>query len=45
MLIVVIMGKWSGDSACYVVHNAWLYSVLYAVVVSDDDVCCSVVCV
>ena len=43
MLIVVIMGKWSDDSACWVVHDVRLYSVLDTVVISGDDVCCSVV--
>ena len=28
MLIVVMMGKWSDDSACRVVHDVRLYSVL-----------------
>ena len=42
MLIVVMMGKWYDDSACCVVHDVWLYSVLDTVVVSGDDVCCSV---
>ena len=39
MLIVVMLGKWSDDS----VHDVRLYSVLDTVVVSDEDVCCSVV--
>ena len=43
MLIVVIMGKWSDVSVCLVVHDVWLYRVLDTVVISDDDVCCSVV--
>ena len=43
MLIVVMMGKWSDDSACGVVHDVRLYSVLDTVVISGDDVCCSVV--
>ena len=34
MLIVVIMGKWSDDSACSVVHDVRLYSVLDTVVIS-----------
>ena len=38
-----IMGKWSDDSACSVVHDVRLYSVLDTVVISGDDVCCSVV--
>ena len=42
MLNVLMMGKWSGDSACWVFHNVWLYSVLDTVVMSGDDVCCSV---
>ena len=37
------MGKWSNDSACWVVHDVRLYSVLDTVVISGDDVCCSVV--
>ena len=36
-------GKWSNDSACCVVHDVRLYSVLDTVVMSGDDVCCSVV--
>ena len=28
MLIVVMMGKWSDDSVCCVVHDVRLYSVL-----------------
>ena len=43
MLIVVMMGEWSDDSACLVVHDDRLYSVLDTVVTSGDDVCCSVV--
>ena len=43
MLIVVIMGKWSDDCACSVVHDVRLYSVLDTVVISGDDVYCSVV--
>ena len=43
MLIVVIMGKWADDSACSVVHDIRLYSVLDTVVISVDDFCCSVV--
>ena len=43
MLIVVIMGKSSDDSECSVVHDVRLYSVLDTVVISGDDVCCSVV--
>ena len=43
MLIVVMMGKWSDDSACWVVHDVRLYSVLDTVVISGEDVCCSVV--
>ena len=41
MLIVVMMGKSSDDSACRVVHDVRLYSVLDTVVISDEDVCCS----
>ena len=43
MLIVVIMGKWPDDSACWVAHDVRLYSVLDTVVISGEDVCCSVV--
>ena len=42
MLIVVMMGKWSDDSARCVVHDVWLSSVLDIVVISGEDVCCSV---
>ena len=38
MLIVMIMGKWSGDSACLVVHDVRLYSVLDTLVISGGDV-------
>ena len=43
MLIVVMMGKWSDDSACSVVHDVQLYSVLDTVVISGEDVCYCVV--
>ena len=43
MLIVVIMGKWSDDNACSVAHDVRLYSVLDNVVISGDEVCCSLV--
>ena len=43
MLIVAMMDKWSDDSACCVVHDVRLYSVLDNVVISGEDVCCSVV--
>ena len=43
MLIVVMMGRSSDDSACGVVHDVLLYGVLDTVVISDEDVCCSVV--
>ena len=43
MLIVVLMGRWSDDSACGVVHDVRLYSVLDTVVISGKYVCCSVV--
>ena len=43
MLIVVDMGRWSDDNVCRVVHDVRLYSVLDAVVISGEDVCCSVV--
>ena len=29
-------------SACFVVHASWLYSVLDTVLISGEDVCCSV---
>ena len=38
-----MIGKWSDDSACRVVHDVQLYSVLSTVVMSGDYVCCSVV--
>ena len=43
MLIVVMMGRWSDDSAYWVFHDVRLYSVLDTVVISGEDVCCSVV--
>ena len=43
MLIVVMIGRWSDDSACFVVHDVLLYSVFDTEVISGDDVCCSVV--
>ena len=43
MLIVVMMGKWSDDSACLIVHDVRLYSVLDTVEIYGEDVCCSVV--
>ena len=43
MLTVVMMGKSSDDSACWVVHDVRLYSVLDTVVISGEDVCCGVV--
>ena len=43
MLIVVMMGRWSDDSACCVVNDIRLYSVLDTVVISGEDICCSVV--
>ena len=39
MLIVVMMGKWSDDSACWVVHDVRLYSVLDTMMISGEDVC------
>ena len=38
-----MMGKWSDDSVCSVVHDVWLYSVLDTMVISSDNVCCSLV--
>ena len=43
MLVVVMMGKWSDDRVCGVVHDVRLYSVLDTVVISGEYVCCSVV--
>ena len=43
MLISVMMGKWSYDSARSVVHDVRLCSVLDTVVISGNYVCCSVV--
>ena len=42
MLIVVMMGRWLDDSVCRVIHDVQLYSVLDTVVISGEDVCCSV---
>ena len=41
MLIEVMIGKSSDDSACSVVQDARLYSVLDTVVISGEDVCSS----
>ena len=38
---MVMMGRWSDDSACLVVHDVPLYSD--TVVISGEDVCCTVV--
>ena len=43
MLIVVMMSKWSDDSAYCVVHDVRLYSVSDTMVLSGKDVCCSAV--
>ena len=43
MISVVTMGKWSDDSECWVVHDVRLYSVLDIMVISGDEVCCSMV--
>ena len=43
MLIVVMVGKWSNDGACCVVHDVRLYSVSETVLISGDEVCCSMV--
>ena len=40
MLIVVMMGKRSDDSACSVVHDSRLYIVLDTVVMMCVAVCC-----
>ena len=37
-VIVVMMGRWSDDSACLVVHDVRLYSVLDTVVISGENV-------
>ena len=38
MLIVVMMGKWSDDSACWVVHNeSWITGVCSPYVISLSD--------
>ena len=42
MLIVVMMGRWPYDSACRVIHDVRLHSVLNTVVISGEDVCCNV---
>ena len=42
MLIVVMMGKWSDDSACRAVHDVRLHRVSDTAMTSGD-VCCSVV--
>ena len=36
MLIVAMMGKWSDDSACWVVHDVQFYSMLYLVISGED---------
>ena len=43
MLIVVMMAKWSDDSASCVVNDVRRYSVLDTGLISPDDLCCSVV--
>ena len=43
MLIVVVMGRSSDDSACLVVHDDRFYSMLDTVVISGETVGCSVV--
>ena len=44
MLIVVMMGKWSDDSACWVIRDVRLYSVVDTVVIFCElVVCCTVV--
>ena len=40
---LLMMGTWSDDSACWVVHDVRLYSVLDTVVIYGEDFCCSVV--
>ena len=44
MFIVVMMGKWSDDIAFCVLNDVRLYNVLDTVVISGEDVSCSVVC-
>ena len=41
--VVVMMGRWSDDSACLVVHDVRLYSVLDTDMISGDDGSCSMV--
>ena len=43
MLIVVMMDMSSNDIACWVVPDILLYCELDNMVISDEDVCCSVV--
>ena len=38
-----MLDKWSDDSVCCVVHVVRLYSVLDTVVISGEELCCSVV--
>ena len=38
MLIVLMTGKWSDDSACLRIHHVRLYSEFDNVVISGDDV-------
>ena len=43
VLMVVIIGRLSDVSVCFVVQDSRLYIVLYTVAISGEDVCCSVV--
>ena len=43
MLIIVMMGRWSDYSACRVVHDVRLYSVLDTVAISGVDASYSLV--
>ena len=40
---MLMMGRWSDDSACCDVHDVQLNSVLDTVVIYGEDVSCSVV--
>ena len=41
LLIVVLIGGWSDENVCCVIHDVRLYIVLNNVVISGRDVCCS----
>ena len=44
MLIVVMMGKWSDDSACRVAHDVRLYSVFVLSVMWSELLMTSAIC-